>query len=131
MLPCVNCKREIPEDQAEVIFDVLVCRDCYKVATLLYNRATHELQNYRILLKDMIRTSLIAGSLQLKMKNESGPDMLQRIQKMRELMAGTQSVEEPGARLNPCKEECTPPHVRTLAALGQQCSQPPTVVGTK
>jgi hypothetical protein len=131
MLPCVNCKREIPEDQVKVIFEVLVCPDCYRVAEILYNRAKVELNNYLVLLKDMIRTSLIAGALQLKKADESEPDVLQRLVHLREFMAGAHALEEPGARLNSCKEECTPPHVRTLAVLGQQCSKPPTAVGTK
>ena len=119
MLPCVNCKREIPEDQARVIFEVLVCPDCYKVADLLYSRGKTELHNYLVLLKDMIRTSLIAGALQLKRKDESDPDVIQRLVQMREFMAGAHLLEEPGGRLNTDATD-PPAHVRTLSTLGQE-----------
>jgi len=123
MLSCINCKKPVEQEEAKLFAEVFICPDCYRVAELIYTRGKAELEQYLTLLKEMIRTSLISGTLQLKQK-EGDNSMMNTLEHLRKAMKHKKGAE-------PCKKENTPPHVRTLAALGAQSSRPPSPVDTR
>ncbi len=66
MLPCVNCKKDVPPDGGEFFLQVFVCGDCHRVARPLLERGEHDLRMLLIVLKEAIRQELIRGRCQLR-----------------------------------------------------------------
>lgn len=64
-IPCMNCKRQVTEDQGRVFAEVFVCADCHKMAESLYNRCDGELRRLLLMLRESIRIALVEGKLQL------------------------------------------------------------------
>jgi len=123
MLSCINCKKDVEPEEGKLFAQVFVCPDCFKVAETIHRRAKKELEQYMMLLEEMIRTSLIAGSLSLKTKE--GSNIMRTVEGMKAAM------EKGGAIPSECKKESTPPHVRTLAALGESSSGRHSPQGTR
>ncbi len=74
-IPCMNCKRQVAQDQGRVFAEVFVCPDCHKMAESLYNRCDGELRRLLLMLRELIRIALVEGKLQLgpAMSNEEIP----------------------------------------------------------
>lgn len=62
---CVNCGECIEQGELKLFAGVGVCPECHQVAELIMQRGQTELRNLTALMKEVVRTSLVEGTLSL------------------------------------------------------------------
>ena len=60
-LRCLNCGKQVSEDQAKLFAHVYVCYECYTLAERYYKRLERELMQLMVLAHESIRESLTRG----------------------------------------------------------------------
>lgn len=125
-LGCMNCGKATDTNNTKFFAAVLLCPDCHTMAEHFYQRCEKELRYLLTMLKESIRVAL----LQKQFSFQEGPAgdvpkkaVLEEILRMVE--AKNQHDKEPACPPSPPAPaptdsigDTTPPHVRTLAALG-------------
>lgn len=128
-LPCMNCKKPVEQDQGKFFTQVYVCETCYTLAQRFHDKLERELKNLLLLSKEAIRVALVQGKFHLSeasLQDISKKEVLEEILRMEGLKNSphAKAVECPPInKPHPPSGDSTPPHVRTLAALGT--SSPP------
>ena len=64
-LPCLNCKRDVAQDDLKVFAGIFVCPACYQIAERFNQRATEELKSLLVMQRELIRVALVEGRLHL------------------------------------------------------------------
>lgn len=95
MLPCMNCRKEVSEEDARFFGGdslflgggsaVFVCPLCFQMADHFYRNGRRELEQLLTLLRESIRIALIEGRLHFgegHPKDVSKADLFQEIVKM-------------------------------------------------
>lgn len=60
-LPCMNCKKEVTQDEAKLFAEVFLCPSCFEQATHFFNRMVNELNFLLTMAKESIRLALVQG----------------------------------------------------------------------
>lgn len=127
-LPCMNCKHPVATNAGKFFAEVFLCEKCFTMAEHFYARLLRELQFLVTMSKEAIRVSLVQG----KFSFPEGPAgevskraVLEEIMRMEEARSQSQEKPWPSTPTIPTtpSSETTPPHVRTLAALGAASSR--------
>ena len=63
-IPCMNCRKEVEQQDGKVFAEVFVCPTCYELAGRLYDRCEGELNRLLLMLREAIRIALVEGKLQ-------------------------------------------------------------------
>jgi len=128
-LPCVNCKRDIAENEAEFFAGILVCKDCNRVATHLCERAHKELKWLLLMHQELIRNAIVQGKLQLQvqqgLEEVSRDELLEALAKMARQAREEQERECPlplPTTRRTVSKESTTSNARTLDADGKPSS---------
>lgn len=64
-LSCVNCRRDLESNQAKFFGDILVCEECYIIATRLCEQAKKELSWLLLMHKELVRNAIVRHELRL------------------------------------------------------------------
>lgn len=97
MLTCVNCKKEMTSEQTKMFAEVLVCDDCLIVAERVYERGHKELRMMLVVLKEMIRASLIKGELQFTQPQgapAASEDLMHKLSRLAAEVRSAHAVKE-------------------------------------
>lgn len=128
MLNCVNCKKPVESDKVKFFGNVYVCNTCHTLAESFFHRLERDLKHLVVFAHESIRLSLIDGKFHLsenRLKEVSRKELLEEILRMEERRAQRGKKEEcPSDQTTreTSSGESTPPHVRTLVALGESVS---------
>jgi hypothetical protein len=91
-LPCMNCKKPVPSDEAKIFAEVFICNTCYEQAVRFWEQTEKELKYLLVMLKESIRVSLIEGRFSLPevgdLKEVSKRSVLEEILRMNEYREG-------------------------------------------
>ena len=60
---CLNCGKEVREDQAKLFAQVYVCSECFAMAEGAYRRIEKDLKQLLVLAHESIREALVQGKL--------------------------------------------------------------------
>ncbi len=71
MVPCMNCKKPMKQEEAKIFAECLLCPDCYRVAERIYQQAQNELQQLLLTMKESLRLSIVRGQLGFSQRQES------------------------------------------------------------
>ena len=71
-LPCMNCKKDVPQDEAKLFAQCFVCPDCFTMAERIVEHGQRELQQLLTTLKELVRLAIVRGELSF---SELPPDM--------------------------------------------------------
>ena len=82
---CMNCSRQVPAVECQLVFGVMVCQECGTVASTLYERGQSEIRTLLTLMKESIRIALIEGRLCFPTGETSKRDVLKTILHLTEL----------------------------------------------
>jgi hypothetical protein len=63
---CLSCNNAVPAGEGKLFAEVFCCPNCYTRAERTMERALADLQNLRIMMKDLIRQALLEGRLQFQ-----------------------------------------------------------------
>jgi hypothetical protein len=128
-LCCMNCGKPTEADAAKLFAGVFVCAACHASATHFHEKLEQELRHLLVLSKDSIRVALATGKFHLPEGPSGQPskrDVLEQILKLEEHREQHKDKRWPTTPDDPTptqpSTESTPPHVRTLAALGRASS---------
>lgn len=126
-LSCMNCKTPVSERDGEFFAEVFLCPTCKSQAVHFWERLERELKHTLLIAKESIRLALIQGNFHFPEGAAGEPskrEVLEEILRMHEAKEAAQEKE------NSCQStgsgDATPPHVRTLAALGASPSSKPS-----
>jgi hypothetical protein len=128
MLNCLNCKAPVDEGKAKFFGKIFVCETCYTTAESFYDRLERDLKHLLLFAHESIRVALIEGKFHLsenRLKEVSRKDLLEEILKMeqrREQRGKTEECSSDQSAQETSSGVSTPPHVRTLVALGESVS---------
>jgi hypothetical protein len=118
----MNCHEEVA-GEAKFFAEVFVCPDCFLVASRFYERAQQEAKQMLVLMKEYIRLSLVTGKLQFQtpeqVEKADGPALIEHIA---DLARKAKKEQECQTQEDPTSTDDTPPHVKTLAAVGRASS---------
>ena len=64
-LRCLNCQQPVREEDAKMIFSVLVCSECHEVATIIDKRGRSTIRTMLTLWQETVRLALVTGKLRL------------------------------------------------------------------
>lgn len=130
-IPCLNCKKEVAQQEGKLFAEVFLCPGCFLIASRLYERAEKDLKQVLVMMKEAIRIGLLQGQLQFseeELKNLSKPDLLRQMaifseEAQRQACLNTEKTTLSGENM--------PPHVRTLGAIGRLNSPRPSLADFK
>jgi|SRR5690606_32645055 len=131
MLTCLNCKAPVAEEDIKFFGKAFVCAVCHTTATHFYERLTKDLKNLLLVAHEAIRVALVEGRFHLAengLKEVSKKELLEEILKMTQYKeARDKNRECSNSQSDQVTRsgQSTPPHVRTLAALGKSPSSKP------
>lgn len=131
MLSCLNCKLPVEEGKAKFFGKVFVCEACHTIAESFHARLERDLKHLLLFAHESIRLALIDGKFHLsenRLKEVSRKDLLEEILKMeqrREQRGKTEECSNGQSAQATSSGVSTPPHVRTLVALGESVSNKP------
>lgn len=60
-LPCMNCKKEVAQDEAKLFAEVFLCPSCFTQAGHFFSRMVSELNFLLTMAKESIRLALVQG----------------------------------------------------------------------
>lgn len=63
-LSCMNCKKQVLQQDAKIFASVYVCSSCYDKAERIYAKCEAELRRLLLMLREAIRIALVEGRLQ-------------------------------------------------------------------
>lgn len=129
-LRCTNCKKETETSEAKFFAEVFLCPTCHEQAAHFYKKLETELHYLLTIARDAIRVSLVQGQFSLPEGPHGEPskkEVLEEILRMEQ--ARDRYIKESACRSTPISGGATPPHVRTLAALGSERSSKPSQPG--
>ena len=70
-LSCMNCGKQLDQQTLELFAGVGVCPECKELAEHIMARGQAELRTLMTLMKEVVRTSLIEGSLRFPVGKET------------------------------------------------------------
>lgn len=73
-LPCLNCGHEVELGTAKLFAECYLCSDCYVVARRLYDQGNNELEQMKLVLKEIIRAAITRKQLALPPPSEKDGD---------------------------------------------------------
>jgi hypothetical protein len=73
-LPCLNCGKDVPQDEGKLFAECFLCRDCYTIAERVYLQAHSELQMLLVTLKELIRLAIVRHQLSFVPATEDAGD---------------------------------------------------------
>lgn len=129
-MTCLNCKAPVEPADAKLFAEVFLCPDCHTQAVHFWERLDKELRSLQVMAKDAIRVSLLEGKFffpEATGETEvSKRAVLESILSMEEARAAKDAActktTSTQSTPTPASTATTPPHVRTLAALGRSSS---------
>jgi hypothetical protein len=119
----LNCKKPVDPDSVKFFAQAFVCPVCYECAEHFVLKLEKELRHLLVIAKEAVRLALIEGRFHFNSPGEgvSKKELLEEIVRLEEIrrkkVCTTQETSS---------GESTPPHVRTLAAMGQSKSNKPS-----
>lgn len=130
--PCMNCKKPITQAEGKFFAQVYVCETCFTTAESFYKKLEQELRQLLTMSKEALRIALVQGKFHLseaKVRDISKKEVLEEILRMEALKNGPRATDDewPKTVEVPAVSSGSdmPPHVRTLAALGESSSTKP------
>lgn len=119
----MNCKKPVDPDSVKFFAQAFVCPTCYECAEHFYLKLEKELRYLLVVAKEAIRVALIEGHFHFNSPGEgvSKKELLEEIVRLEELRR-----EKTCTARETNSGESTPPHVRTLAAMGRSKSNKPS-----
>jgi hypothetical protein len=113
-LPCLNCGKDVPQDEGKLFAECFVCGDCYTIAERTFQQAHNELNQLLVTLKELIRLAIVKHQLSFVPATEDAGDgqvhqkrtieLIMEMMKNREnpecptTSASTRSSEKPSTR---------------------------------
>lgn len=116
----MSCDKEVSSEEGKIFAEVFVCSNCFLVAERIYQRAERELKQLLVMMKESIRLGLLQKKLQFASVEQvdelSKPELLKRVAEL----------ADESCKMKTPSTESTPPHVATLAAIGNSSSSKPS-----
>lgn len=127
-LHCLSCKKAVTPETVKLYYRVFVCEDCYDLAEMFMVAASGDIHLLQKFLLPAVRKGLVCGAFVGKEHADIKDRLAQLVGLVGQVVVpntcqNQYSLQTPSSHPpQPSSGEDTPPHVATLAAMGQKSS---------